>query len=70
MPQFHKHVRKHDQPREDNKWVERKEINTMRWKKKKIQDKPTNCYTLCNHLGLTMDGIYVVFDLYCHPLDT
>lgn len=30
----------------------------------------TSGSTLCNHLDLTMDGIYRVFDLYCHPLDT
>jgi hypothetical protein len=30
----------------------------------------TSGSTVCNNLDLTMNGIYGIFDLYCHPLDT
>jgi len=60
-----------NQDRITSGWKERK--STKCDENKKIQAHKllqTSSSTLCNHLGLTMDGIHVVFDLYCHPLDT
>jgi hypothetical protein len=42
MPQFHKRVRKHDQSREDNKWMEKKKSTNAMGRETK--DKSTNCY--------------------------
>lgn len=47
MLQFQKRVRKHDQLKEENKWMERKEINTMQWKLKKKKHK-TNLQIVTN----------------------